>query len=364
MSLRPWSIAIATCAACGGSTGDAATQDSGATMTMSTSDGSSFTGPSSGTTADDNALTSAELDTTMDTGMSDGLTGTSDDTGVAPPSGAIRFAQNGPDEHDYGQDLVLPPTFGAAEFTLEVWIVPDASFPVGPTNGGDAQLLNWSDLDLEPYSSNDWWYTGNFLLDGHNNGSFSAGTFSLQFYGGGRVRWLFGDGASDVGGQVWSIGAYPASEASSLLDDAPHLVTCVRRANGSGAALELWIDGELIDEQSTPVLADLQAMWWSDWSDFPPGQEGWFWGAEKQAAIGALSQYEDYKGLLAELRFWDIARAPADIAASSNETLGGDERGLVGLVHFDEGEGTRACDALNPARCMELYRMQRSAWVE
>ncbi len=364
MSFPRRAITVAVCASCGGSAGDdgsTGSADTGTTDSIPTSSGAaSDAGPDGGATSA--AASSDGADTTTADATSDDSA--VDDTGVAPPSGAIRFAQNDPEDHDYGHDLALPPTFGTGELTLELWIVPDASFPVGSTAGGEDQLVNWSDLDLEPYSSNEWWYTGNFLLDGHNNGSFSAGTFSLQFYGGGRVRWLFGDGASDVSGQVWSVGAYPADLAPSLLDDAAHLVTCVRRADGNGARLELWVDGELVGEESSPVLTDLQAMWWSDWSDFPPGQEGWFWGAEKQAAIGSLAQYEDYKGLLAELRFWDVARPPDDIAASPGETLAGDEPGLVGLVHFDEGEGTRACDALDPARCMDLYRMQRPFWIE
>jgi hypothetical protein len=352
---------------CGGGGGSGA--DEGSTAAAST--GASASSPASdGDDASDAADDVASQDASDDapataaTSASVDDTSSSDDTGVAPPSGAIRFARNAARDHDYGHDIALPPSFGVAEFTFEAWIVPDGSFPVGPTDGGEAQLENWSDADLEPYSSSDWWYSGNFLLDGHNNASFSAGTFSLQFYGGGRVRWLFGDGASDVPGNVWSVGAYPADEAIPLIDDAPHLVTCVRRADGDGATLELWIDGVLVDDESTPVLTDMQSSWWSDWSTVLLGQEGWFWGAEKQAAIGELSQYEDYKGLLAELRFWDVARSESDIAASPSETLQGDEPGLVGLVHFDEGAGTQACDALDPTRCMQLYRMQRPFWIE
>lgn len=70
---------------------------------------------------------------------------------------------------------------------------------------------------------------GNFLLDGHNNGDFSAGTFSLQHYGGGRIRWALGDGANPGPGGIWAVQAFPANETPSLLDGQAHLVAAVRR---------------------------------------------------------------------------------------------------------------------------------------
>jgi hypothetical protein len=360
-------LAVIGCGSGGGSRADADT-----TVSMGMTDGeppfttSGSTSSVSTTSPADTGVTegSPVTETTTPTTTDGGATATGD-TGMPPGSGAVRFTVNAAGDHDYGRQVALPAAFGVEEFTLEVWITPDASFPVGPTTGGSAeQLQNWSDADEPPYGASDWWYSGNFLLDGHNNASFSAGTFSLQFYGGGRVRWLFGDGASDLPGNVWSVGAYPAETTASLLDDQAHLLTCVRRANGGGATLELWIDGALVDDESTPVLTDMQAAYWADWSGFLDGQAGWFWGAEKQAAIGELSQYEDYKGAVAELRFWAIARGDGEIAASPGEVLAGDEPGLVGLVRFDEGEGLQACDALAPGRCMDLYRMQRPVWIE
>jgi hypothetical protein len=270
---------------------------------------------------------------------------------------SLAFFLNDPNDYDHGRQLVLPPGFGAGPFTLELWIRPDESFPVGPTTSGAGQRTNWSDADHEPYSSCCWWYEGNFLLDGHNNGDFSEGTFSLQFYGGGRLRWLVGDGGSPGEGDVRSVGAYPASSTASLLDGNWHRVALVRRWTGtSGARLELWLDGARVATETTPLRTDLTA-WWGDWSAFPAGQEGWFWGAEKQAAIGVLPQYEDYKGPLDELRFFARALAPAELAAGACAAFG-----AVGRFAIEEGAGNSTCDGLDSGRCIALVDMKPGFW--
>ena len=284
--------------------------------------------------------------------------------GAARSPGAIKFFQNVPDDHDYAHHTQIPAGFGDAEFTLEVWILPDDSFPKGPTGGGGDRLTNWSTEDNMPYGAGDWWYDGNFLLDGHNNSSgFADGTFSLQFYGGGRVRWLFGDGENAGPGGHWSVGAFPATSGPDLLDGNWHLVAAVRRFTGaSGSDLELWIDGVLIDTETSPARTNMR-QWFDGWAGFPGQQEGWFWGAEKQAAVGVLSQYEDYKGLLGEVRFWSIARSTADLMASSATAITGNETGLVGRFTFSEGMGTSTCDSLAPTLCMDLVRMKPGYWA-
>ena len=111
--------------------------------------------------------------------------------GAAARADSIEFFITAESEaYDYGEQTTLPEGFGDGEFTLELWIRPNDSFPVGTTlpQGSAAQRTNWSDTDNMPLSSSSWWFEGNFLLDGHNNSNFTAGTFSLQFYGGGRLR--------------------------------------------------------------------------------------------------------------------------------------------------------------------------------
>jgi hypothetical protein len=281
---------------------------------------------------------------------------------AAARASSLWYQENPSGQHDYGRQLVIPAGFGAGEFTFELWIKPDQSYPVGPVSGGTDQLRNWSNVDNPPYSALDWWYSGNFLLDGHNNNSFTAGTFSLQFYGGGRVRWLFGDGEDAGFGSHWSVGAYPASSTPSLLDGAWHQLTLVRRWSGpSSSQLELWVDGALVDTETSPARTDMRT-YWNAWAGFPAGQEGWFWGAEKQAAIGVLSQYEDYKGLLDEMRFWSRAKSPAEIQNGWRAAASPGSTGLVGLYRFSEGSGTTTCSAITPAQCQSLVAMRPGYW--
>jgi Concanavalin A-like lectin/glucanases superfamily len=276
---------------------------------------------------------------------------------------SIAFFVNNAGDHDFGLQTLIPSGFGSGEFTFEFWIRPDNSFPVGPTtNGTPQQLINWSNRDNEPYSSGGWWFEGNFLLDGHNNASFHQGTFSLQFYGGGRLRWLFGDGVAAGAGGHWSVGAYPATQTPSLLDGAWHQVTLVRRWSGaSSATLELWIDGRLIATTTSPARTNMRT-YWDNWPGFPNGQQGWFWGAEKGVALTTTGQYEDYKGLLDEMRFWSRAKTPAEIASDYARPVTGTEPGLVGHYPFSEGTGTSTCNRLNTQQCMQLFRMKPGYW--
>ncbi len=99
-----------------------------------------------------------------------------------PGSIELFYSNAGSQNQDYLDQAIIPAGFGAGEFTLELWVRPNESFPVGTVTSGEDQRTNWASEDVRPYSDGDWWYKGNFLLDGHNNGSgFSQGTFSLQF---------------------------------------------------------------------------------------------------------------------------------------------------------------------------------------
>lgn len=279
---------------------------------------------------------------------------------------SLRLTINAPYQSDYGRQLVLPPTFGDGPFTFEVWIRPDNSYPVGPTVSGLDQRRNWEVSDVMPHLNSNWWHTGNFLLDGHNNGNVERGTFSLQFYGAGRVRWLFSDGFIGFRerGGVFSVGAYPATTARPLLDGAWHNIACVRRypAGSSGATLELWIDGQRVGTATTPGRRAMAQSYWNNWTGYRVSERGWFWGAEKKAALGTTAQYEDYKGLIAEMRFWGVARSSAQLAAYRRRVVG-NEPGLLGWWPLSEGSGLRACDRLAPARCMSLTGMKAGYWV-
>lgn len=286
---------------------------------------------------------------------------------------SLRFLPSEPKQFDFADQRALPPAFGAGEFTLELWIKPDSSFPVGFTGRGTfGQLKNWSDFDPRPYSRGDWWYAGNWLLDGHSRPKgFSPadtreGTFSLQFYGGGRLRWMFADDGEKVPvGKVWAVQAYPASETASLLDGRWHSVACVRRWIGNNEAqLELWINGKMVSSEKIPQRVNMRKFW-----DDPPHPEdpkelgGWSWGSEIMTSWNFFfTQYEDYKGLLDELRFYDRAKSPDELTNNWADPVRENEKGLVGYFPMDEGKGKTLRDRLDSSRIITLHRTARESW--
>jgi alpha-beta hydrolase superfamily lysophospholipase len=293
----------------------------------------------------------------------------------ASTGSSLRFLANAPREYDFGDQRVLPPTFGEGEFTFELWIKPDISFPVGPTTRGSrGQLTNWSTSDDEPYSSPGWWYGGNWLLDGHTRPhgydgyDTREGTFSLQLYGGGRLRWTFADSGENMPrGMVWAVQAYPASTTPSLLDGNWHHVACVRRwVDESEAQLELWVDGDMIASTVIPQRVNMRQFW--DELPHPENPDfvgGWAWGSEVMVAWNhEFTQYEDYKGLLDELRFWDRAKTPEELSTTWDRVATGTEPGLVGWFPFEESAGSISRDRLDPERMIELHRSRAESWAK
>jgi peptidoglycan/LPS O-acetylase OafA/YrhL len=264
-------------------------------------------------------------------------------------AGSLTFRVSEPQRFDYALQRTLPDGFGKGEFTLEFSVKPDNSLPIGSTADGAGQLTNWSESDASPYGDDNWWFVGNFLLDGHNNASFGEGTFSVQFHGGGRIRWLLGDGtAVDRPGKLWAVQAQPASSTASLLDGQWHRVALVRRA-GSPPQLELWVDGKRIAVTPITRMVNMRA-WWSTWSGYPARQAGWFWGTEKQAAIGELRQWEDFKGGLDDVRFWTRALGATELGTGK----AANREGLAAEMNFNDAGNDRSCDALHVSDCWTL----------
>jgi len=56
-----------------------------------------------------------------------------------------------------------------------------------------------------------------------------------------------------------------------------------------------------------------------------------------------------FNGKIDELRIWNVARSAADITATMNHTLVGNEAGLTGYWKFDEKSGTTAADSVTTA---------------
>lgn len=282
---------------------------------------------------------------------------------------SLRLLQNEPRQHDFADLARLPHGFGRAEFTVQLWIKPDPSFPVGPVwRASKRQLSNWSDADPEPYSSAGWWMSGNWLIDGMSRpqgyaaGANRVGSFGLQFYGGGRLRWLFGDGEAGMPeGGVRAVQAWPADTAAGLLDGRWHRVAAVRRWRAEGGAtLELWIDGRRVAATPTPLRTDM----WSYWRelahpDDPEPLGGWAIGSEVMTAWDyEFNQYEDYKGLVDEISLWNRALSERELADPWRVRVPAPSV----RYRFDESRGERV-NADTPGHApLRLHKTRPESW--
>jgi hypothetical protein len=287
--------------------------------------------------------------------------------------GSLRFVENRPTEYEFADIPRLPAKFGRGEFAVEMWVKPDASFPVGevwaPSYG---QLKNWSSEDNRPYSHPMWWVSGNWLLDGHTRprgygpGDTREGTLSLQFYGGGRLRFMFADKTENMPrGGVYAVQAPVTAEAPSLLDGKWHHVVALRRwREPAGATLELWIDGRRTGTTDIPDRTDMRRFWDKLAHPEDPAElGGWALGSEVMTAWNyAVTQFEDYKGLVDDLQFWGRALTPAEIAARARGEKGGSDEELLAHFAFAEGKGDAVSDRIDPSFKLKLHRMSRANW--
>jgi hypothetical protein len=96
--------------------------------------------------------------------------------------------------------------------------------------------------------------------------------------------------------------------------------------------------------------------WWDSWATFPSSQRGWFLGAEKQAALNEnLTQYEDFKGLVSELRFYDRAKSTSELQQLWSVRPAPGASGLVGWFRMVvSGQSGQTCDDFAASRCFSL----------
>lgn len=290
---------------------------------------------------------------------------------VVAGAGSLRFTESRPTHYEFGDIARIPAGFGRAEFALELWVKPDNSFPIGevwPPSYG--QLRNWSDEDPKPYSSSMWWVAGNWLLDGYSRprgfgpGDPREGSIALQLYGGGRVRFTFADKSEGMPrGGVYAVQAWPASEAPSLLDGEWHHIVAQRRwREPAGATLELWIDGRLIASTDIPDRTDMRRFWDTPAHPHDPTElGGWALGAEVMTAWKyAVTQFEDYKGLVDDMRFWNEALAPQKIAELAEGTSPRDRP--AAWFRFEEGRGSVTRDSFDRGLAIDLHRFEARNW--
>lgn len=279
-----------------------------------------------------------------------GLSGPAYRVPTAVPSGAITFVSNSASNSEYGRIQTVPSGWGAAEFTYGMWVRPSTGTASSYSFGDAAERTDWSAHDVQPYSAADAWYHGNFLLDGHTNAgsAFYDGTFSLQVVGSGRVRWTFGDGAAANArtGDLHAVQAWPSSGASSIRDGNWHKIMCVRRWDGgTGAILELWVDGVQVDTETSTARTDMYTTYWDDFAVQASAQRGWFYGSEKQAAVGVLTQYADFKDLVGEITMFNRAWTSTELQNNWQAQTSSSASGLLEVFRFAENSGSSATGA-------------------
>jgi hypothetical protein len=74
-----------------------------------------------------------------------------------------------------------------------------------------------------------------------------------------------------------------------------------------------------------------------------------------------LTQYEDHKGLVDDLKLWGRAPAPEEIASWAAGT-GCDGPNLLAHVPFSEARGRTIRDLIDPRFNLTLHRPSRTAW--
>lgn len=253
----------------------------------------------------------------------------------------IQFVTSATNDHDTGIMTTMPAGFGDGEFTFEIVIEADESASTGDisgTNPGAARRDNWATNTAEPYDDSEWWFWGNFLLDGHNNNNFSNGTFSLQIYNSGYVRWTFGDGSA-AAARSGGLHGIQNSSGTNILDGNRHVIACVRAWDGgTGSILSLYVDGVLQDSETSTARTDMAATYWDSWTGYPSGQDGWYFAAEKQSVVTADFDFGDYKGNVRSVAFFNGAKTVGELQGI-NDAVDTGHADYADHYLFDEGTG-------------------------
>lgn len=270
-----------------------------------------------------------------------------------------RFIPNISGSYDYATLSTIPDGFGDGEFCLELDVTPTASgvtvagTTIATGSTASTKTGRWSSDNAAIYSASDWWFLGNFLLDGHNNTSASAGTCSVQLTNSGLVQWTFGDGAAAAA----RTGLLHGMRGTTDIRGTRTKIYLVRRWDGgTGSILELWVNGSMEDSETSTARTNMATTYWdSGFPGFTVNQRFWMFGSEKQAAIGDISEWEDYFGLIHAVKFYNSAPTSGNLSAMTPGTP--DE-----VYDFSEGRGSSVA-ANNGGASMTVVSPASTFWV-
>jgi hypothetical protein len=233
------------------------------------------------------------------------------DSGATTAGYAVRFQGTGQNDLDRIKLQIDPHTsadVGAGDFTIEFWMKTD------PGNDGDAC---------------DSWICGNIIIDR-----------DIYDSGGGRDYGISINSAVDPGVIYFGTGIdeHQLRGATDVRDGAWHHIA-VTRTRSIGQKC-LYVDGTL-DVPCENAIADVDLSYPDGYVGAP--NDPWLVvGAEKHDA-GPM--YPSYHGQIDEIRIWDVARTPSEIAGNKNVSLPGPTSGLVMYWRLDDGPGSIVLDS-------------------
>lgn len=221
----------------------------------------------------------------------------------------------------------VPADIGEGSFSIEFWMKSTAAANTTPNHGYRAPN------DTEEFASD--WISGNIIIDRDIFGAGPDWGISVHRNGvGSNVGVLrFGTEGAPGGDAAHTL---QTTGGVNLLDGAWHHV-CVVRDVSTGQK-HIYIDGQHNVSSSAGVSDDNLS--------YPDGyaDPSWPWnpyivfGAEKHDYDS--SSYPSFNGWLDEVRLWNIALTPSQIAAYMNSTVAPGTPGLVAMYRFEEGIGT------------------------
>lgn len=254
-----------------------------------------------------------------------------------------------------------PADVGEGDFTIELWLRGARDEQVRPSKGyraprqSEASELDWIHgnivLDRDIWH---WTFPG-FGMSVHRDGDPGD---EPDAYARGVVRFGARPGTLATGGEDEK---YTLQGRSDVLDGRWHHVALVRDA--ARGRLAIHVDGR--KDAESPADGSLRG---SDLS-YPAGAEAdenvrdpettplLVIGTEKHDLGG---EFPGFKGLVDELRFWRVARTPAEIAASFDRIVPPGTPGLAASFRMEAGAGPWLLDRTGgpPARYV------RPGWLD
>ncbi|AXA36940.1 MAG: LamG domain-containing protein [Candidatus Sumerlaea chitinivorans] len=244
---------------------------------------------------------------------------------------SLRFYGTGSGQQDRVRIKIdspqVPADIGAGSFSIDFWMKGTHASNTTPNLGYRAPN------QTENYDTD--WTTGNIIIDRDIFGPGPDWGISVHRNGVGSTVGVlrFGtEGASGGDGPH----TLQTTGAVNLLDGAWHHVCVVRDA--TTGRKHIYIDG-VHNVSSSAGVSDDNLSYPNGYTD-----PSWPWnpyivfGAEKHDYDP--NDYPSFNGWLDEVRLWNIALTPAQVAAYYNTTISPSTPGLAAYYRFEEGSGT------------------------